>query len=194
MPEFRAAMEAYYDAVGACGADLMRAVAVSLDVDADFFADKYQKRLQRTQVVYYPPQPPDATDEQFGVAPHTDFGCITLLWPGRYGRAGSAGKKIALMDARPADPRHAGGQRRRSAGPLDQRPLCLDPASRHQSLGQGAHVDRDLLRPPTIRRWSIPAPWARRMRNAATNPVLAGDHIVGRIERSFGYRKTVAAA
>ena len=25
-------------------------------------------------------------------------------------------------------------------------------------------------------------------------PVLAGDHIVGRIERSFGYRKKVAAA
>ena len=79
-PEFRAALWAYYEAMGRCGAQLMRCVALSLGGDAHFFDDKYRKRLQRTQIIYYPPQPPATGADQFGVAPHTDFGCITLLW------------------------------------------------------------------------------------------------------------------
>jgi isopenicillin N synthase-like dioxygenase len=80
MPALRPALYGFYEAIGACGADLLRAVAVSLDVPEDFFASRYQKRMQRTQMVYYPPQPANAGADQFGVAPHTDYGCITLLW------------------------------------------------------------------------------------------------------------------
>ena len=29
------------------------------------------KRLQRTQIIHYPPQPPDLGADEFGVAPHT---------------------------------------------------------------------------------------------------------------------------
>jgi isopenicillin N synthase-like dioxygenase len=51
-----------------------------------FFVDNYTKPLQRTQIVYYPPQPPQAGEDQFGVAPHSDFGGITLLWQdGKWG-------------------------------------------------------------------------------------------------------------
>jgi isopenicillin N synthase-like dioxygenase len=80
MPSLRPALYDFYDASGECGADLLRAVAVSLEVPEDFFASRYQKRMQRTQMVYYPPQPANAGADQFGVAPHTDYGCITLLW------------------------------------------------------------------------------------------------------------------
>lgn len=79
VPELQPAMEAYYAEMMRCGAGLMRAIAVSLDLPEDFFAPHYTLPLQRTQAVFYPPQPPDDT-EGFGVAPHTDFGCITLLW------------------------------------------------------------------------------------------------------------------
>ncbi len=85
MPELRPALYGYYEAVGACGADLLRAVAVSLGVDEHFFAPRYTKRMQRTQMVYYPPQPPQSDEDQFGVAPHTDYGCITLLWQDQVG-------------------------------------------------------------------------------------------------------------
>lgn len=57
-PAFRLALERYYAAVGACGALVMRAVAVSLGQADGFFAASYRKRLQRTQFVHYPPQPP----------------------------------------------------------------------------------------------------------------------------------------
>ena len=79
-PGFRAALSDYYDAMRRCGSQLLRCVAVSLGMPDDFFAPSYRKPLQRTQIIYYPPQPPTAEDGQFGVAPHTDFGCITLLW------------------------------------------------------------------------------------------------------------------
>jgi isopenicillin N synthase-like dioxygenase len=79
VPELRPAMAAYFTAIGACGAGLLRAVAISLNLPADFFAPSYSLPLQRTQAIFYPPQPADDTDG-FGVAPHTDFGCITLLW------------------------------------------------------------------------------------------------------------------
>ena len=61
MPELRPALYGYYEAVAVCGADLLRAVAVSLGVDEHFFAPRYTKRMQRTQMVYYPPQPPHRT-------------------------------------------------------------------------------------------------------------------------------------
>ena len=80
LPQFQTALTRYFDEIAVCGADVLRAVAVSLGADAAFFADKYDKRLQRTQAVYYPPHPPAAEGEVFGVAPHTDYGCVTLLW------------------------------------------------------------------------------------------------------------------
>ena len=42
------ALKAYYAAMLACGADLLRAVAVSLEQDADFFLAAHCKPLQRT--------------------------------------------------------------------------------------------------------------------------------------------------
>jgi isopenicillin N synthase-like dioxygenase len=80
MPELRTALDDYYAAIGRAGADLLKAVAVGLGIEQEFFAPKYGKPLQRTQMVYYPPHPPMAEADQFGVAPHTDYGCITLLY------------------------------------------------------------------------------------------------------------------
>ncbi|RBH57284.1 MULTISPECIES: 2-oxoglutarate and iron-dependent oxygenase domain-containing protein [Pseudomonas] len=80
MPSLREVLAEYYQEIGKAGADLLRVVAVGLGIDEHFFIDKYTKPLQRTQMVYYPPQPAQADADQFGVAPHTDYGCITLLY------------------------------------------------------------------------------------------------------------------
>lgn len=80
VPEFRPAMTRYFDEVARCGQILLRVLAASLGVAEDFFVDKYEKPLQRTQAVYYPPHPAGYDGELFGVAPHTDYGCVTLLW------------------------------------------------------------------------------------------------------------------
>jgi isopenicillin N synthase-like dioxygenase len=50
-PNFRPAMSRYFDEIAACGQDLLRGVALSLDLPPDFFVSRYQKPLQRTQAV-----------------------------------------------------------------------------------------------------------------------------------------------
>ncbi|MEM7022540.1 MAG: 2-oxoglutarate and iron-dependent oxygenase domain-containing protein [Pseudomonadota bacterium] len=80
LPELRVALSAYYDAMLGCGRDLLRGFATALELSESFFVEKYRKPLARGSIIHYPPQPPDLGVEQFGVGPHTDYGCITLLW------------------------------------------------------------------------------------------------------------------
>jgi isopenicillin N synthase-like dioxygenase len=80
MPELRSALGAYYDAMLGCGRDLLHGFALALDLPETFFVEKYRKPLARGSIIHYPPQPADLGVEQFGVGPHTDYGCITLLW------------------------------------------------------------------------------------------------------------------
>ena len=80
IPGFREAFTRYFEEIAKCGQTLLSAVAASLGVAPDFFVGKYDKPLQRTQAIYYPPHPPKHEGELFGVAPHTDYGCVTLLW------------------------------------------------------------------------------------------------------------------
>jgi isopenicillin N synthase-like dioxygenase len=185
-PAFRAALSAYYDAMGVCGAGLLRCVAVSLDQPADFFASRYRKRLQRTQIIYYPPTP--VAEDQFGLAPHTDFGCITLLWQDDNGGlevlerssrawtpappiAGTLVVNVADLLARWTNDRYASTPHRvvnRSGRERFSIATFYDPDFK-------AVVDpRDLATPAADCRYE---------------PTTAGAHILGRIERSFGYRK-----
>ena len=85
VPGFREAFSRYFDEVAVCGQTLLTAVAASLGAPNDFFVGKYDKPLQRTQAVFYPPHPEDHAGELFGVAPHTDYGCVTLLWQDEVG-------------------------------------------------------------------------------------------------------------
>ena len=84
-PGFREAFTRYFDEIAVCGQTLLTAVAASLGAPSDFFVGKYDKPLQRTQAVFYPPHPEAHEGELFGVAPHTDYGCVTLLWQDEVG-------------------------------------------------------------------------------------------------------------
>jgi isopenicillin N synthase-like dioxygenase len=192
MPEFRAALSAYYDALGACGADLMRGVAVSLGLAPDFFADKYRKRLQRTQIIYYPPQPPMAEADVFGLAPHTDFGCITLLWQDDNG--GLEVLDRASREWIAATP--IAGTLVVNVGDLLGRwTNDLYASTPHRVLNRSGRerfsiatfYDPDFKAMIDPRALGIPEAACR------YPPVSAGAHILGRIERSFGYRKRLAA-
>lgn len=79
LPEMKTALDRYYAAIDGVGRSLLRAVALSLDLPESFFVERYRKPLARGSIIYYPPQPPDLGARQFGVSPHTDYGCLTLL-------------------------------------------------------------------------------------------------------------------
>ena len=79
MPEMRPLMVRYMDACNALGARLLRAFAIAMGEPADRFVERFDRPISRGALVYYPPQDPDMGDQQFGVAPHSDYGVLTLV-------------------------------------------------------------------------------------------------------------------
>jgi isopenicillin N synthase-like dioxygenase len=82
-PWLREAAEAYYAETLALGLRLLRVFAVSLALPEDFFLQYCRKPMVQTRLFHYPPAAPIDTAASglaaFGVAPHTDYGMITLL-------------------------------------------------------------------------------------------------------------------
>ena len=192
MPEFRSTLSDYYEAIGASGAELMRCVAVSLGLAEDFFNDKYRKRLQRTQIIYYPPQPALDDAEQFGVAPHTDFGCITLLWQDDNGGLEVLERSSQSWIPAPPIP----GTLVVNVGDLLGRwtndryastPHRVVNRSGRERFSIATFYDPDFKAMVDPRQLGTPEA------DSHYEPTTAGDHILGRIERSFGYRKKLPA-
>ncbi|MCB1004448.1 MAG: isopenicillin N synthase family oxygenase [Acidimicrobiales bacterium] len=79
-PGMRRAVEAYLAAVTALGQDVLRAMAVGLGLDADWFVRELTADpLVLFRIFRYPPVSPGALDETWSVGEHTDYGLITLL-------------------------------------------------------------------------------------------------------------------
>jgi isopenicillin N synthase-like dioxygenase len=79
LPGMQGAAMAYFQHAHDVARTLMTGFALGLGLAPDFFLKTSAQPLSRASFVYYPPQAPDAGDDQFGVGPHTDFGVMTLL-------------------------------------------------------------------------------------------------------------------
>lgn len=79
MPGFRVAVQPWFDAASACAVDILRGFAVAAGLPADAFVARTDRPVSRGSLQYYPPQPEELGEEQFGVASHTDFGMLTVL-------------------------------------------------------------------------------------------------------------------
>jgi len=94
----------YYNAVCTVAHIVMQAIAVSLNQPVDFFRECYKKPLARGQLVYYPPSTAgDEAEERFGVAPHTDFGVLTLLLQDNSGGLQVLSKSKKWIEAPPIE-------------------------------------------------------------------------------------------
>ena len=188
MPQLRTALDDYYAAIGRAGADLLRAVAVGLGIDEDFFASKYGKPLQRTQMVYYPPHPPMAENDQFGVAPHTDYGCITLLYQDNSGglQVRELGSN-SWIDATPIE-----GSLVVNVGDLLAR-WSNDRfrSTLHRVINKSGHERYSIATfyDPTYSAVVDPCDLGIEASASLYPPVAAGDYILKRIDDSMAYRK-----
>lgn len=187
-PRLKQDLQPYYQAVCNVGRALMSALALSLDQDEDFFAKAYAKPLARGQLVYYPPSTAaDEAEERFGVAPHTDFGVLTLLLQDQ-----SGGLQV----------RHASGEWI-EAPPIEGTLVCNigDLLARWSNDRFASTLHRVINRTPNAR-YSIPVffdphtdtvidpcdlgtPEADRK----YMPVTAGAHIAARNSKSFAQFK-----
>lgn len=78
-PWLREASEAYFEQAQALGRRLLKVCAVSLDMPEDYFLQFCTKPMVQMRLFHYPPQEPMSDEKAFGVAPHTDYGMVTLL-------------------------------------------------------------------------------------------------------------------
>ncbi len=76
---FRGPVQAYDLAMAAFCQKLLRPMALALGLEADWIAPFFAQPTTFLRLLHYPPQPPDAPDDSFGSAPHTDYGFITVL-------------------------------------------------------------------------------------------------------------------
>ena len=107
-PEFFPALKEnvlpYYDAVCQLGHQVLKAIAVGMGEEADFFAKRYTSPLGRGQLVYYPRSSnADEAEERFGAAAHTDFGVITLLLQDDNGGLQVLNKQDEWVEAQPIE-------------------------------------------------------------------------------------------
>jgi isopenicillin N synthase-like dioxygenase len=78
VPALRDAVLEYLDRLTATAQDVLRAVAVSLGLDSEYFAHGYTRNpTVLFRIFHYPPAPP--ADDGWGVGEHTDYGLLTLL-------------------------------------------------------------------------------------------------------------------
>lgn len=184
-PGLKPAMEAYFNAIGACGAKLLCAVAVSLGLPRGFFTPHYRLPLQRTQAIFYPPTPPDDED-QFGLAAHTDFGCVTLLWQDDSGGLEVRERQSGTWIPAPPIP----GTLVVNVGDLLGRwsndrfastPHRVRNLSGHERMSIATFYDPDFAAPIDPRALGAAAP--------LYEPTTAGAHILGCFDRAFAYRK-----
>ncbi len=80
LPGWRDALLAYFDAVDGVAANLLRAFALALDLEEEYFLGFYQKPLTQVSLLHYPPAPP--TEGLFGNRPHLDETAFTIVLQG----------------------------------------------------------------------------------------------------------------
>tara|TARA_A100001037_G_scaffold231931_1_gene210278 strand:+ start:1786 stop:2742 length:957 start_codon:yes stop_codon:yes gene_type:complete len=85
MPELRSALMAFFVATTDSARHLMKGFALSLGLEAEAFLRTSDRPISRGSALHYPPQPEGMGEQQFGVAPHSDYGCLTLVWQDEVG-------------------------------------------------------------------------------------------------------------
>lgn len=77
--EFRATVQAYYGDALKVSLSLLQGIAAAIGQPEDYFDAAFSRPMALLRGNYYPQRPDWATEKDFGIAAHTDYGCLTLL-------------------------------------------------------------------------------------------------------------------
>jgi isopenicillin N synthase-like dioxygenase len=190
LPEFRATIERYEVALRALARRITRLLAQALKLSENHFDAYFQQPTTWLRLLHYPPQPADDA-AQFGAAPHTDYGFLTIL----------AQDAIGGLEVRTRDGEWI------TATPMPETFVInvADMLSRwtNNRWTSTAHRVRNISE---HHRYSIPYFWDMSMDAeisclptcaSAANPpkyasVCFGDYVMERLNKNYGYRDQLA--
>jgi isopenicillin N synthase-like dioxygenase len=101
LPGWRAVMQEYYDETEMLGRKLMRAFASALGLNETYFDGWLKSPMNTLGPLHYPPQTGRITEAQLGAGAHTDFGCLTILAQDNIGGLQIRNKAGQWVDAPP---------------------------------------------------------------------------------------------
>ncbi|WP_300018666.1 2-oxoglutarate and iron-dependent oxygenase domain-containing protein [uncultured Roseobacter sp.] len=77
--DFRDEIESYYREACTVAMDILRAIARAIGAADTYFDGAFDTPMALLRGNFYPERPAWATARDFGIATHTDYGCLTLL-------------------------------------------------------------------------------------------------------------------
>jgi isopenicillin N synthase-like dioxygenase len=98
---FRPAITAYDTALRELAQRMTRMIAVALGLEPNGLDSYFARPTTFLRLLHYPPSPPDADDRQYGSAPHTDYGFITILAQDQRGGLQVRSRDHQWIDATP---------------------------------------------------------------------------------------------
>ena len=189
VPGMRKLLSGYFTAANEVGWRLLRAFAAGLGIDTESFVRSIDRPTSRGSIIYYPPQALDLGDDQFGVSPHTDWGCLTLLYQDQTGGLEVQGRDGKWVTAHPIP-----GTFVVNVGDLLARwtndrfkstPHRVVNRSGRSRFSCAVFVDPN--------RDTVIAPVLRPGEATRYAPVTCGDYVQSRFDAAFAYRQKEAA-
>ena len=187
LPAFRADVQDYVDAMLGLARRFTRLIARALGMAPDALDHFFDQPTTFLRLLHYPPQP-DAADDEFGSAPHTDYGFITILL-----QDGVGGLEV----------------RRRGGGWLRATPvpgtfvINVGDILARWTNGRWQSTPHRVQNRNTVDRYSVPFFFDPDMAETITclpgcvaadeaprfEPIVYGDYLMERIDKNYSYRK-----
>lgn len=80
LPEMKNILNEYFEACIVVGRRILGAFAIAMEIEREYFSASFDRCIARGSSLYYPPQPKELGEKQFGIGAHTDWGVLTLLY------------------------------------------------------------------------------------------------------------------
>jgi isopenicillin N synthase-like dioxygenase len=77
--DFKQIMLSYREAMSAVASDVLRAMALALDVEEGYFADKFDRQASVVRIIRYPAVKEPPLPDQLRAGAHTDYGVMTFV-------------------------------------------------------------------------------------------------------------------
>ena len=177
----------YFHQINELAKNLLTCFAMGLDLKENFFIRNCNAPLSRASLVYYPDQPKEMGEMQFGVSEHTDFGLLTILCQDSVGGLQIKGLDGQWFHAPPIEGtlivNVADLLSRWTGGIYKSTPHRVVNSSGQERLSIVLAFDPD---PETL---INPGEIPEIEKNINEDPITCGDYLIWRFNKAFSYRK-----